>query len=279
MKFTKLHGLGNDYLFFDCTKEELENPAEVSKKLSDRNFGAGSDGIILILPSKTSDFRMRIFNSDGSEAEMCGNGVRSFTKYVYDHGLTDKKNLKIETLAGTIKPEIVELDENNKVKLVKVNMGEPRLLRSEIPMLGTETRVVNEQLQLKDRLVRITCVSMGNPHAVTFVDSLDINVERIGKEIENHEVFPKRINVEFIQVLNENEINMRVWERGSGETLACGTGACASVVACVLNKKTNREVTVHLKGGDLNIEWNEKDNHVYMTGPTVEVYTGEYKEV
>ena len=275
MKFTKMHGLGNDYLFIEDFDEKIKDPEELSTKMSDRHFGIGSDGIILIQKSEIADFRMRIFNSDGSEAEMCGNGIRGFAKYVYDHGLTKKKQLTIETLAGMIKPRIVK-EKSGKASLIKVDMGEPKLNPDDIPVVWKNDKLINEQLKLDDRLVRITCVSIGNPHCVVFIDSMDYPVKEVGKKIETHEIFPKKSNVEFVQVLNDKEINMRVWERGSGETLACGTGASASVVACVLNKKTSRNVTVHLKGGDLQIEWNEKDSHVYMTGPAVEVFTGDY---
>jgi diaminopimelate epimerase len=273
MKFVKIHGLGNDYIYVNCLEEEVDEPEELAKQLSNRHFGVGSDGLILVMPSDKADFRMRIFNVDGSEAEMCGNGIRGFAKYVYDYGLS-KKKLRIETLAGIINLEIIKT-ENNKVSLVKVDMGEPILEREKIPMLGKPGRVINERLKLKDRLVRGTCVSMGNPHCVIFVNNLKLDIKEIGSRIEHADSFPRRTNVEFVQVLKKEEIKMRVWERGVGETLACGTGACAAVVASVLNRKTGRNVTVHLKGGELKIEWSEEDNHVYMTGPAEYVFRGE----
>ncbi|MBI2129958.1 diaminopimelate epimerase [Candidatus Woesearchaeota archaeon] len=272
MKFAKIHGLGNDYVLINALKEDLTGSKldDLARKMSNRNFGVGSDGIILILPSSKADFKMRIFNSDGSEAEMCGNGIRGFAKYVYEHGLTKNKEITVETLAGIIKPKIID-------GMVTVNMGEPVLDSKKIPMISDKQKVINDDLKLKDGTVlKVTCVSMGNPHCIVFVDTFGMPVEKIGYEIEHHKAFPKKTNVEFIQVINKREIAMQVWERGAGVTLACGTGASAAVVASVLNGKTDRKVTVHLLGGDLNIEWNEKDNHVYMTGPAEEVYEGEY---
>lgn len=272
IKFAKIHGLGNDYVLINALKEDLTGSKldDLARKMSNRNFGVGSDGIILILPSSKADFKMRIFNSDGSEAEMCGNGIRGFAKYVYEHGLTKNKEITVETLAGIIKPKIID-------GMVTVNMGEPVLDSKKIPMISDKQKVINDDLKLKDGTVlKVTCVSMGNPHCIVFVDTFGMPVEKIGYEIEHHKAFPKKTNVEFIQVINKREIAMQVWERGAGVTLACGTGASAAVVASVLNGKTDRKVTVHLLGGDLNIEWNEKDNHVYMTGPAEEVYEGEY---
>lgn len=272
IKFAKIHGLGNDYVLINALKENLSGIKfdDLARKMSNRHFGIGSDGIILILPSNKADFKMRIFNSDGSEAEMCGNGIRGFAKYVYEHGLTKNKEITVETLAGIIKPKIID-------GMITVNMGEPVLDSKKIPMICDKQKVINEDLKLKDGTVlKVTCVSMGNPHCIVFVETFGMPVEKIGYEIEHHKAFPKKTNVEFIQIINKREIAMQVWERGAGVTLACGTGASAAVVASVLNGKTDRKVTVHLLGGDLNIEWNEKDNNVYMTGPAEEVYEGEY---
>ncbi|MFZ5641115.1 MAG: diaminopimelate epimerase [Bacillota bacterium] len=248
--------------------------SQLAIRLSDRHFGIGGDGIILIMPSEVADFRMRMFNADGSEGKTCGNGLRCVSRYVYDHGLTDKTTFTIETLGGIAKPELILRD--GAVEAVKIDMGEPRLSRSEIPMLGEDTpRVVGEPLDVGGCALRVTCVSMGNPHCVIFVNDVEnVDVAGVGPFIEKHELFPEQTNVEFIEVLNDEEILFRVWERGSGVTLACGTGACAAVVASVLNGLTSRKVTVHLLGGDLLIEWGD-DNHVYMTGPAVEVFQGE----
>lgn len=278
MKFTKMQGLGNDYVYIDCFSEDLTGTdlSQLAIRLSDRHFGIGGDGIILIMPSEAADFRMRMFNADGSEGRTCGNGLRCVSRYVYDHGLTDKTTFTIETLGGIVKPEII-LNEGD-VEAVRIDMGEPRLARAEIPMLGAETpQVVGEPLDVAGCNFQVTCVSMGNPHCVIFVSDVEsVDVAGVGPFIENHESFPEKTNVEFIEVLNDEEILFRVWERGSGITLACGTGACAAVVAAVLNNLTKRTVTVHLPGGDLIIEWGE-DNHVYMTGPAVEVFSGEIK--
>ncbi|GAB7388929.1 diaminopimelate epimerase [Bacillaceae bacterium] len=279
MKFTKMHGLGNDYVYVNGFVENLEGidlPA-LAVKVSDRHFGIGSDGLILILPSDKADFRMRMFNADGSEGKTCGNGLRCVAKYVYDHGLTRKRRFSIETLGGIVEPEVHV--ENGKVKKVTIDMGEPSLARKSIPMAGEngEKPVIDQPLVVAGETYRITAVSMGNPHCVIFVDDADsADVARIGPKLEKHPLFPEGTNVEFIQVLNEQEMIFRVWERGSGITLACGTGACAAVVAAVLNGKTKRNVTVHLLGGDLQIEWKEGNNRVYMTGPAEEVFTGEY---
>ncbi len=275
MKFTKMHGIGNDYIFVNCFEEKVENPQELSKKISARHFGIGSDGLVLIMPSEKADFRMRIFNPDGSEAEMCGNAVRCVAKYVRDRKMIETDEFEIETLAGIIKPKLIS---SGRVSMVQVDMGEPVFEREKIPMMGSDGKVIDEVLDAGGTKVKITCVSMGNPHCVIFVEDIDFSeFEHLGKIIENHDLFPNRINVEFVKILNEHEIEMRVWERGAGETLACGTGACASVVACVLNKKTGRDVTAHLKGGDLKIVWDEKSNHVYMTGSAEEVFEGVWK--
>lgn len=274
MKFTKMHGLGNDYIYVNCMKDCPNDPAGLSKRLSDRHFGIGSDGLVLIMPSKIADFRMRMFNSDGSEAEMCGNASRCVGKYVYDNGLTDKKSVTMETLAGV---KILELKvENGKVELVRVDMGEPVLKPVDIPVNSNKDLFISEPVIIKDRTFQVTCVSMGNPHAISYVDDVaDFPLEVYGPVMEINELYPRKINSEFVEVIDRKTLKMRVWERGAGETLACGTGACAVVVATVLNGLCERMVTVKLLGGDLTIEWNEKDNHVYKTGPAVKVFDGE----
>ena len=274
MKFTKMHGIGNDYVYVNCFAEYVKNPAEVSKFVSDRHFGIGSDGLILISPSAIADFRMNIYNADGSQAEMCGNGIRCVAKYVYDYGLTDKTEISVETLAG-IKYLRLQV-ENGKVASVEVNMGAPILEPKEIPVAVEESPVVNVPVEVKGKIYHMTCVSMGNPHAIIFMNNVkDLDIAAIGPYFENHTVFPKRTNTEFVEVLDRNTVNMRVWERGSDETLACGTGACATTVACILNDKTENEVTVHLLGGDLKIRWDREANQVYMTGPATVVFDGE----
>ena len=274
MKFTKMHGIGNDYVYVNCFKESVKNPAEVSKFVSDRHFGIGSEGLILISPSAIADFRMNIYNADGSQAEMCGNGIRCVAKYVYDYGLTDKTEISVETLAG-IKYLRLQV-ENGKVASVEVNMGAPILEPKEIPVAVEESPVVNVPVEVKGKIYHMTCVSMGNPHAIIFMNNVkDLDIAAIGPYFENHTVFPKRTNTEFVEVLDRNTVNMRVWERGSDETLACGTGACATTVACILNDKTENEVTVHLLGGDLKIRWDREANQVYMTGPATVVFDGE----
>ena len=274
MKFTKMHGIGNDYVYVNCFEESVKNPAEVSKFVGDRHFGIGSDGLILISPSAIADFRMNIYNADGSQAEMCGNGIRCVAKYVYDYGLTDKTEISVETLAG-IKYLRLQV-ENGKVASVEVNMGAPILEPKEIPVAVEESPVVNVPVEVKGKIYHMTCVSMGNPHAIIFMNNVkDLDIAAIGPYFENHTVFPKRTNTEFVEVLDRNTVNMRVWERGSDETLACGTGACATTVACILNDKTESEVTVHLLGGDLKIRWDREANQVYMTGPATVVFDGE----
>lgn len=274
MKFTKMHGCGNDYIYVNCLEETVENPSEVAIKLSDRHFGIGSDGLILIKPSDKADFRMEMYNADGSESQMCGNGVRCIAKYVYDYGLTDKTKVELETKAG-----IKYLDlkiENGKVAMVTVDMGSPILEGEKVPVAIDKEQVVAEPITVGGVDYEFTAVSMGNPHAIMFVDSTeDFDIEGIGPQFENNPMFPERVNAEFIEVLDRKRINMRVWERGSGETLACGTGACASVVACVLNGKTDNEVFVHLLGGDLLIKYDQKQNKVFMTGPATTVFDGE----
>lgn len=274
MKFTKMHGLGNDYVYVNCLEEEIKQPSEVSKYVSDRHFGIGSDGLILIKPSKVADFKMDMYNADGSQGEMCGNGIRCVAKYVYDYGLTDKTNISVETLAG-IKYLDMTLDKG-KVALVKVNMGAPELASERIPIVAEDERVINVPLEVKGREYKMTGVSMGNPHCVIFMDEdvRTLNLEEIGPGFENHRRFPKRINTEFVNVLDENTLRMRVWERGSGETLACGTGACATAVAAMLNGYSRHEVTIQLLGGDLKIQWDGGAAPVYMTGPATTVFDG-----
>lgn len=274
MKFTKMQGLGNDYIYVNCFKEKVINPSETAKFVSDRHFGIGSDGLVLIMPSETCDFRMRMFNSDGSEAEMCGNAIRCVGKYVYDNGMTQKSVIEVETLAGI---KILDMTvENNKVAMVRVDMGEPILEPSRIPVNSEKELFVCQPVVIDGKEFKVTCVSMGNPHAVTYVDDVEnFPLEIIGPKMENNILFPKRINAEFVQILDRNTLKMRVWERGAGETLACGTGACAVLVSSVLNDISSRCVVVKLLGGDLIIEWNEKDNHVYMTGPATKVFDGE----
>ncbi len=275
MKFTKLHGCGNGYIYVNLFEETLENPAEMSIKVSDHHFGIGSDGLITIGPSEIADFTMHIYNADGSEAEMCGNGVRCVGKYVYDHGLTDKTEVAVETGAG-IKYLTLNV-ENGKVATVRVDMGEPIFAPAKIPVVADGDMAINEPIVVGDKEWRMTCVSMGNPHAVVFVDDVKgFPLEQYGPLFEKHERFPKRTNTEFVKVVSPTEAYMRVWERGSAETWACGTGTCATVVACILNGLTERKVLVHLLGGDLVIEWDEESNHVFMTGPATEVFSGEY---
>ena len=274
IKFTKMQGLGNDYVYIDAIHQNIENESTLAQFVSNRNFGVGSDGLILICKSDVADFKMKMFNSDGTEAEMCGNGIRCVGKFVYDKGFTSKTQITIETLAGIKKLELNTKE--GKVETVKVDMGMPILKPEEIPVISKENPVKNLKIEVDEKEFIFTCVSMGNPHAVTVVDNTEkFDVEKYGKVLEINKFFPKRINVEFIQLIDKNNIKMRVWERGAGETLACGTGACASVVACVLNKLTDRNVIVQLLGGKLEIEWNEKDNHIYMTGPAVTVFEGE----
>lgn len=274
MKFTKMQGLGNDYVYVNCMEQMVEDAAETARRVSDRHFGIGSDGLILICPSDKADFEMRMYNADGSRGEMCGNGIRCVGKYVYDYGLTDKTSLSVETLGG-IKHLFLEV-EGGKVSLVKVDMGPAILEPEKIPVTAEGSRVVDEPLQVDGKTFRMTCVSMGNPHAVIYVDDVQgMDLEKTGPSFENHERFPNRINTEFAHVLDRNTVEMRVWERGSGETLACGTGACAVAVASILNGYTEDQVTVRLLGGDLKIEWDREANKVYMTGPAEVVFDGE----
>ncbi len=275
MKFTKMQGAGNDYVYVNCFEETVAHPEQVAIKVSNRNFGIGSDGLILIMPSDVADVRMRMFNSDGSESEMCGNGIRCVAKYAYDHGIVSKKEITAETGAGILTLQLFT-GTDNKVEKVRVNMGNPRLTRGEIPMLGEAgDKVVNEPLNILHTTFNITCASMGNPHCVIFVDDVEsFQVEKYGPLIENHDLFPRRTNVEFVQIISRTEVRQRTWERGAGETLACGTGASAVCVAGILNGLTEKKILNHLAGGDLELEWAE-DGFLYMTGPAVEVFSGE----
>ncbi|MBD5535253.1 MAG: diaminopimelate epimerase [Lachnospiraceae bacterium] len=276
MKFTKMHGCGNDYIYVDGSLEKIE-PADkprLAKKLSDRHFGVGGDGVIFINPSEEADFEMEMYNADGSRAEMCGNGIRCVAKYVYDKGLTEKKKISIVS-AGKIK-ELKLAIQDKKVIFVKVNMGEPEFLAEKIVVRSAHERVINEPITLLGEEYRITCVSMGNPHAVLFLENWDgITVEKLGYALENHDLFPNRTNVEFVRVIDQSTIEMRVWERGTGETLACGTGACAAAAACMVNGLTGEQVTVKLLGGDLEIFWDREKNQMFMTGPAEFVFEGE----
>lgn len=280
MKFTKMHGCGNDYVYVDCTEHMLANPSAAAIAVSDRHFGVGGDGLILICPSDKADFRMAMYNADGSEGSMCGNGIRCVAKFVYDKGLTDKTTLNIETKAGIKTLELTV--EDGKVSLVKVNMGMPDFRAEAVPVVGLGREVpglgegvVGQTVTVAGKPWTMTCLSMGNPHAVVWVDDVaSLPLEQIGPAFEHAPYFPDRVNTEFVQVLNDHEINMRVWERGSGETLACGTGACASVAACYLNGRTGTQVMVHLRGGDLAVELGE-DGCIYMTGPATTVFEGE----
>ena len=275
MKFTKMQGLGNDYVYVNCFKEKIENPVQFAIQVSDRHYGVGSDGLIMINPSKVADCEMEMYNADGSRSELCGNGIRCVGKYVYDYGLTDKTSISVETLAG-----IKYLDftiENGKVKLVKVDMGSPELVPEKVPVVAEGDSAINIPIVVGDETYHMTCVSMGNPHTVIYVDDVQgFDLETIGPMFENHERFPKRVNAEFVRVVDRNTVEMRVWERGSGETLACGTGACAVAVASILNGYTEDKVTVKLLGGDLLIEWDREANKVYMTGPAEVSFDGEF---
>ena len=275
MKFTKMEGCGNDYVYVNGFEEKIDNPNEVAIAVSDRHFGIGSDGLIIINPSEVADFKMCMYNADGSEGKMCGNGIRCVAKYVYDFNLTDKDVITVETLSGikTLKLNV----ENGKVKTVRVNMGAPILECDKVPVKYDDEKMINKPVKVDGKTFNITCVSMGNPHAVTFINDTDnLEIEKIGPKFENNEIFPDKVNTEFIQIIDKKTVKMRVWERGSGETFACGTGAWASVVASVLNRLTENKVTVKLLGGELEIEYNQDENTVYMTGPARVVFTGEY---
>ena len=273
-----MQGLGNDYVYVNCFREKIADPSRLAVKISDRHFGVGSDGLILINPSDKADFEMEMYNADGSRGEMCGNGIRCVAKYVYDYGLTDHTSISVETLGGIKYLDLTVKD--GKAVLVKVNMGKPELSPEKIPVVSAGEKVVDEPIDVDGQNYRMTCVSMGNPHAVVYVDCdvRNLPLEEIGPKFENHERFPNRVNTEFVRVLDRRTVEMRVWERGSGETLACGTGACAVAVSCVLNGLTEDEVTVKLLGGDLQIKWDREKDTVFMTGPAEVVFDGEWPE-
>lgn len=275
MQFTKMHGCGNDYVYVDGSKEKIpiEQKPELVRKLSDRHFGVGSDGVIFINPSTQADFEMEMYNMDGSRGEMCGNGIRCVAKFVYDKGLTQKTSISIISCGQIKYLELTVVDQ--KVSTVRVNMGTPILQATQIPVISDTQEVIGQRIEVEDAIYEMTCVSMGNPHAVVFVDNVaDLCLSELGPHFETHVRFPKRINTEFVRVLDEETIEMRVWERGAGETLACGTGACAATVACILNHLTRERVTVKLLGGNLQVEWNKAENTVYMTGPAETVFEG-----
>ena len=277
MKFTKMHGCGNDYVYVNGFTEKVADKPKAVVALSDRHFGIGSDGVIFINPSQQADFEMEMYNADGTRAEMCGNGIRCVGKYVYDHGMTDKTSITVESFG---KVKYLDLTvENGKVVKVKVNMGKPELTAKDVPVVSVHEQVIDEEIIVKGKSYRMTCVSMGNPHAVVFMDDVEhLAIEEIGPYFENHERFPNRTNTEFVQVIDDSHVKMRVWERGTGETLACGTGCCATAVACVLNRLTGAHVTVQVLGGEIEIYWDQKENLVYMTGPAVTVLEGETEE-
>ena len=273
MEFTKMEGCGNDYVYVNGFENNIKNPGKLSEFVSDRHFGIGSDGLIVINPSDVADFRMNMYNADGSEGKMCGNGIRCVAKYVYDYKMTDKTTITVETLSGikTLKLNV----KDGKVKTVRVNMGTPCITAKTVPVICPDEQMINKSVSIDGTDFNITCVSMGNPHAVTFIDDTDsLDIEHIGPKFENNEIFPDRVNTEFVQIIDRQNIKMRVWERGSGETLACGTGACACVVACVLNNLTDNKVTVQLLGGNLVIEYDQESDIVYMTGPARISFTG-----
>lgn len=277
MKFTKMHGCGNDYVYVSGFTEKVADKPKAVVALSDRHFGIGSDGVIFINPSQQADFEMEMYNADGTRAEMCGNGIRCVGKYVYDHGMTDKTSITVESFG---KVKYLDLTvENGKVVKVKVNMGKPELTAKDVPVVSVHEQVIDEEIIVKGKSYRMTCVSMGNPHAVVFMDDVEhLAIEEIGPYFENHERFPNRTNTEFVQIIDDSHVKMRVWERGTGETLACGTGCCATAVACVLNHLTGAHVTVQVLGGEIEIYWDQKENLVYMTGPAVTVFEGETEE-
>ena len=279
MKFTKMHGAGNDYIYVNCFEETVEDPNALALKISDRHFGVGSDGLVLIKPSKAADFMMDMYNSDGSRGKMCGNATRCVAKYVYDNKMTDKTEISLETLSG-IKYIKMNIGSDGKVESARVNMGEPILAAKDIPTMFEGDEVVDKPVKVNGQNYRITCVSMGNPHCILYIDDTDsLDIEKFGPHFEHYKMFPDRINTEFIQRVDSSSFKMRVWERGAGETLACGTGACASLVAGVLNGyyKKDEDVKVILLGGELTIRWSSEDNCVYMTGPAATVCTGEYE--
>lgn len=275
MKFTKMHGLGNDYIYINAITETVDNPEQLAVQMSKKHYGIGADGLILIRQSDIADFMMDMYNADGTRAEMCGNGIRCVAKYVYDNKLTEKTEILIETLSG-VKRLFLEVDDEI-VKMVTVDMGKPELLSTKIPAISDKEIIKNEKIEIDGEIYHITCVSMGNPHTVIFVDDIrDVKLEEIGPKIETHPMFPKKTNVEFVEVITNNIIRMRVWERGTGITLACGTGACASVVASIMNDYTDRRVDVVLDGGILTVDWHEFNNIISMRGPTETVFEGNW---
>ncbi|WP_300114293.1 diaminopimelate epimerase [Duncaniella sp.] len=275
IKFTKMHGIGNDYIYINCMESVPERLPDLAIEMSDRHLGVGGDGIVLICPSEIADFRMRMFNNDGSEARMCGNASRCIAKYVHDHGLTDKQRINLETLSG-IKVLSLNMNDEGEVESVTVDMGEPELEAASVPVVTASEKMIEETVETSSGSVKVTAVSMGNPHGVIFVDRIeDVDFDKLGPELEHHPMWPDRANIEFLQILSPSEARMRVWERGTGETLACGTGACASAVAAALTGRCDRKVTIHLRGGDLTIEWCA-DGHVMMTGSATEVFEGNY---
>lgn len=277
MKFTKMQGLGNDYVYVNCMEKEIENPSELAKQVSNRHYGVGSDGLILICPSEHADFEMKMYNADGSRGEMCGNGIRCVGKYVYDYGLTDRTEISVETLGGI--KYLSLMVENGKVSLVKVDMGSPIFVPEQIPVKAGKTDAVDVSINVDGEEYRMTCISMGNPHVVVYLDEIrELEIEKIGPKFEHHPCFPNRVNTEFAHVIDRQTVEMRVWERGSGETLACGTGACAVAVSSMVNGLTDDSVTVRLLGGDLKIEWDREKNVVYMTGPATVVFDGKLYE-
>ena len=274
MKFTKMQGLGNDYVYVNCFEEKIDDPSSLAIKISDRHFGVGADGLIMINPSDKADFEMEMYNADGSQGAMCGNGIRCVAKYVYDYGLTDKTSISVDTKSGVKYLELTV--EEGKVREVRVNMGSPELQTEKIPMIYPMDKVISQPLNVHEQIYEVTAVSMGNPHAVVYLDDVkNLKIEEAGPYFEKHRAFPESVNTEFVRVIDRNTVEMRVWERGSGETLACGTGACAVTVASVLNGYTEEEVTVKLLGGDLKIFWDREKNLVYMTGPAAVVFDGE----
>lgn len=276
IEFTKMHGCGNDYVYINgfTQKLEQEEKPDFVRRVSDRHFGIGSDGVIFINPSSEADFEMEMYNADGSRSEMCGNGIRCVAKYVHDRGLTDQEQFSIIS-GGKVKYMDLTV-QNGETKAVRVDMGEPELVAANVPVIADTERAVDAPITVCGREYRMTCVSMGNPHAVVFMDDVaGLKIEELGPHFENHERFPRRTNTEFVQVLDAGHVRMRVWERGTGETLACGTGCCATAVACVLNALTDRKIVVQVLGGELTIEWDEKSNHVFMTGPAAFVFDGE----
>ncbi len=279
LKFTKMHGCGNDYIYVNGFSQHIDadNKPELVRRLSDRHFGIGGDGVIFINPGKKAAFEMEMYNADGTRAQMCGNGIRCVAKYVYDYGLTDKTSITVESF-GAVKYLDLTLGTDGTVSTVRVNMGAPILTASEVPVLSDNEQVVDEEITVNGQTYRMTCVSMGNPHAVVFVDDIDdmkkFKIEKIGPYFENHERFPERINTEFVKVIDKNTVQMRVWERGTGETLACGTGCCATTAACVLNGRTDTKVNVKVLGGEILCEWDREENLIYMTGAAATVFEG-----